>query len=70
VKPGDLVKYDRSPENHRCTLAAKNRCCKDIVGVILSAPPSSSIGVQRLLVHWLDVNSVTYENARYLEVLT
>lgn len=75
MKKGDLVKYKnagdanrwipRDPEYFEVVAALQST-----VGIIISDRYYEAHNVERFQVHWLDIGRATYENARYLEVIS
>ena len=75
MRQGDLVKYTNSqvanrwipkdPEYFEVIAALQST-----VGVIISEKIDHTGPQERVLVHWLDLNRATYENIRYLEVVS
>ena len=75
MKKGDLVKYTsakdanrwipRDPEYFEVFAALQST-----IGVIISEKIDCTGPQERVLVHWLDLNRATYENIRYLEIVS
>jgi len=75
MKLGDLVKYRDTDDSERWIPASPEyfevvAAMESTVGVVVSEKILESTGVERFLVHWLDIGRSTYENARYLEVVS
>lgn len=76
MKKGDLVKYKdnddfnrwipKEPEYFEVAAALEST-----IGVVVSDQKvEASFQTTRCLIHWLDIGRSTYENVRYLEVVS
>lgn len=75
MKKGDLVKYKdnedlnrwipREPEYFEVVAALEST-----IGVVISDQKVEANNTTRCLIHWLDIGRATYENVRYLEVVS